>query len=46
MGLILSSKSINDAGLGYELEKEQISHLFYMDDLKIFSKITKVCKCV
>ena len=32
------SKSINDAKLGYELEKEQISHLFYMDDLEIFSK--------
>ena len=30
--------SSNDARLGYELEKEQISHLFYMDDLKIFSK--------
>ena len=30
--------SINDARLGYELEREQISHLFCMDDLKIFSK--------
>ena len=38
MALIPLSKSINDARLGYELEKEQISHLFYMDDLKIFSK--------
>ena len=37
MALIPLSKSINDARLGYELEKEQISHLFYMDDL-IFSK--------
>ena len=38
MALIPLSKSINDARLGYELEKVQISHLFYMDDLKIFSK--------
>ena len=38
MALMPLSKSINDARLGYELEKEQISHLFYMDDLKIFSK--------
>ena len=41
MALIPLSKSINDAKLGYELEKEQISHLFYMDDLKIFSKDPK-----
>ena len=34
---MLLSKSINDARLGYELGKEQISHLFYIGDLKIFS---------
>ena len=39
MALIPLSKSISDARLGYyELGKEQISHLSYMDDLKIFSK--------
>ena len=38
MALIPLSESINDARLGHELGKRQTSHLFYMDDLKIFSK--------
>ena len=32
------SDLLNNTELGYDIDKERISHLFYMDDLKLYSK--------
>ena len=32
------SNLLNNTELGYAINKERISHLFYMDDLKLYSK--------
>lgn len=38
MAMIPLSRRLNAAKIGYKQGKEEISHLFYMDDLKIFAK--------
>ena len=36
--LIPLSKELNRPGYGYNIQKRSINHLFYMDDLKLFTK--------
>ena len=38
LALIPLSQLLNKTGYGYRIEKREINHLFYMDDLKIFAK--------
>ena len=37
LALIPLSKILNDTGYGYKINNQKISHLFYMDDLKLYA---------
>ena len=38
LSLIPLSKELNRTGYGYNIQKRIMNHLFYMDDLKLFTK--------
>ena len=38
LSVIPLSKELNPTGCGYNIQKKNINHLFYMDDLKLFAK--------
>ena len=37
MALIPLSRLLNDTGYGYKISNKKMNHLFYMDDLKLYT---------
>ena len=41
LALTTLSQELNDTGYGYKIGEEKINYRFYMDDLKLYRKMTK-----